>query len=90
MSNTSTNYAELNVTNDDMKEMLAEGTFQPVAEQKTAPVKKKNVGYRILALILTIAPIVCLCLINITLIIPTARCAAAVKAIRGAWGLRFR
>ena len=69
MSNTSTNYAELNVTNDDMKEMLAEGTFQPVAEQKTAPVKKKNVGYRILALILTIAPIVCLCLINITLII---------------------
>ena len=71
MSNTSTNYAELNVTNDDMKEMLAEGTFQPVAEQKTAPVKKKNVGYRILALILTIAPIVCLCLINITLIIST-------------------
>ena len=71
MSNTSTNYAELNVTNDDMKEMLAEGTFQPVAEQKAAPVKKKNVGYRILALILTIAPIVCLCLINITLIIST-------------------
>lgn len=71
MSNTSANYAELNVTNDDMKEMLAEGTSQPVAEQKAAPVKKKNVGYRILALILTIAPIVCLCLINITLIVST-------------------
>lgn len=71
MSNTSANYAELNVTNDDMKEMLAEGTSQPAAEQKAAPVKKKNVGYRILALILTIAPIVCLCLINVTLIIST-------------------
>ena len=71
MSNTSTNYAELNVTNDDMKEMLAEGSSQPAAE-KTAPAKKKkNVGYRILALILTIAPIVCFCLVKLNLIIST-------------------
>ncbi|HIU59275.1 MAG TPA: hypothetical protein IAC57_04135 [Candidatus Scatosoma pullistercoris] len=71
MSNTSTNYAELNVTNDDMKEMLAEGSSQPAAE-KTAPAKKKkNVGYRILALILMIAPIVCFCLVKLNVIIST-------------------
>lgn len=53
MSNTSTNYAELNVTNDDMKEVLAEGTSAPAAAE-AAPKKQKNIGYRILALILTI------------------------------------
>ena len=70
MSNTSTNYAELNVTNDDMKEMLAEGNSQPAAA-KAAPAKKKNIGYRILALILAIAPIVCLCLVKINMVIST-------------------
>ncbi len=70
MSNPSTDYAELNVTNDDMKELLAEGTPEPVAE-KAAPVKKKNVGYRLLALILTVAPIVCLCLLPVKLLINT-------------------
>ncbi len=71
MSNTSTNYAELNVTNDDMKEMLAEGTSQPAAEKAAPAKKKKNVGYRLLALILTIAPIVCFCLVKLNVIIST-------------------
>ena len=69
MSNTSTNYAELNVTNDDMKEMLAEGNA-PAA--KTAPVKRRrNVGYRILAPILAIAPIIVFFLVNISFVIST-------------------
>ena len=57
MSNTSTNYAELNVTNDDMKEELAEGPQDPVAAE-AAPKKKRNALYRILALLLAAAPIV--------------------------------
>ncbi len=71
MSNTSTNYAELNVTNDDMKEVLAEGTSAPAAAE-AAPKKQKNIGYRILALILTIAPIVCLCLLPVKLLVSTS------------------
>lgn len=71
MSNNSTNYAGLNVTNDDMKEMLAEGTSAKPA--KAAPAKKKNVGYRILALILTIAPIACLCLLSVNLLVATQK-----------------
>lgn len=68
MSNTSTNYAELNVTNDDMKEMLAEGNGS--AEKKSVPAKKKNIGYRILAVILTLAP-VCLFFLSVNVLITT-------------------
>lgn len=69
MSNTSTNYAELNVTNDDMKEMLAEGSGSATS---AAPAKKtKNAGYRILALILALAPIICLIFVKIGIVIST-------------------
>ena len=71
MSNTSTNYAELNVTNDDMKEVLAEGPQEPVAAE-AAPKKKRNALYRILALLLAAAPIVCLCLLKVKLLVSTS------------------
>ena len=71
MSNTSTNYAELNVTNDDMKEVLAEGPQEPVAAE-AAPKKKRNALYRILALLLAVAPIVCLCLLKVKLLVSTS------------------
>jgi len=71
MSNTSTNYAELNVTNDDMKEVLAEGPQEPVAAE-AAPKKKRNALYRILALLLAAAPIVCLCLLKVNLLVSTS------------------
>ena len=67
MSTTSTNYAELNVTNDDLKEVLAEGPEDPVAAE-AAPKKKRNALYRILALLLAAAPIVCLCLLKVKLL----------------------
>lgn len=67
MSNTT--YAELDVTNDEMKEMLAEDASG--SADNPAPEKKKNVGYRILAAILAIAPIVCLCLLPLNLIVST-------------------
>lgn len=66
MSN-NTNFDELNVTNDDMKEMLAEDA----TEAKASPAPKKNVFYRILALILAVAPIVCICLLPVKLLIGT-------------------
>lgn len=67
MSNNSTNYAA-SVTNDDMKEMLAEGNGSAAA--KPAP-KKRNVGYRIFAIILTLAPIICFCFLSVSVLIAT-------------------
>jgi hypothetical protein len=67
MSNYSTTSAEPTVTNDDMKEMLAEGATGK--QTKAAGKKNKNWGYRIFALILAIAPIVCLCILPLYLVI---------------------
>lgn len=64
MSNT--NY-EPALTNDDMKDMLAEDAGAQTSNG--APEKKKNIFYRVLAAILTVAPIVLLCVLPMALVL---------------------
>lgn len=86
MSNNANEIVELDVTNDDMNEMLESETVAPVAEQApvaqdtpaedvapVAPVKKKKrVMCRLWAIILALAPVALLCLMPTLVLVKQA------------------
>lgn len=69
MSN-NTNYEELEVTNEEMQELLSEESGE--STEAATPKAKKNVFARILALLLAVAPIVCACILPFSLLINSA------------------